>query len=82
MDAKAIFVPMLWQNSLNFSESNCFPLSTEGSWYPKSADYVLPKEFFTVSEVILPNGLASIHLVKILGRYYREFVSPAMVVVG
>ena len=26
--AKAVLVPILWQNSLNFFESICFPLST------------------------------------------------------
>ena len=58
-------MPMLWQNSLNLSELNCFPLSTvKVLGTPKLEIMFYQKNFFTVSEVIVASGLASIHLVK------------------
>ena len=58
-------MPMLWQNSLNLSESNCFPLSTVRVLSTPNLQIMLyQKNFFTISEVIVASGLASIHLVK------------------
>ena len=56
---------MLWQNSLKLSESNYFPLSTvKVLGTPNLQIMFCQKNFFTVSEVIVASGLASIHLVK------------------
>ena len=56
---------MLLQNSLNLSESNCFPLSTVNVLGTSNLQIMFcQKNFFTVSKVIVASGLASIHLVK------------------
>ena len=58
-------VPKLLQNSLNLSESNCFPLSTVSVLgTPNLQIMFCQKNFFTDSEVIVASGFASIHLVK------------------
>ena len=58
-------MPMLWQNSLNLSESKCFPLLTvKVLGTPNLQIIFYKKKIFTVSEVIVASGLASIHLVK------------------
>ena len=58
-------MPMLLQNSLNLSESNCLPLSTvKVLGTPNLQIIFCQKKFFTVSHVILASGLALIHLVK------------------
>jgi hypothetical protein len=62
---KASLVPMLVQNSLNLSESNCLPLSTISVLgTPNLHTMFSQKKFFTESKVIDASGLASIHLVK------------------
>ena len=58
-------MPMLWQDSLNLSESNCFPLSTVKVFSTPNLQIMFcQKNFFTASKVIVASGLASIHLVK------------------
>ena len=64
-DAKAILVPMWPQNSLNFSESNCFPLSTVSNLGTLNLQTMFcQKNFLIVSEVMVASGFVSIHLVK------------------
>ena len=64
-EAKANFVPMLLQNSLKFSESNYFPLSTVKILSTPNLQMMFcQKNFLTVSEVIFASGFASIHLAK------------------
>jgi hypothetical protein len=58
-------VPMLLQNSLKLSESNCFPLSTINDLgTPNLRMMFYQKNFLTDSNVMVASGLASIHLVK------------------
>ena len=58
-------MPMLWQNSLNLSKSNCFSLSIVKVLGTLNLRIMFcQKNFFTASEVIVASGLASIHLVK------------------
>ena len=64
-DAKWIFVPIWSQKSLKASESNCVPLSTVIAFgTPKRQTIFCQKNFWTVAEVIVAKGFASIHLEK------------------
>jgi hypothetical protein len=64
-DAKWIFVPIWSQKSLNASASNCVPLSTVIAFgTPKRQTIFCQKNFWTVTEVIVAKGFASIHLEK------------------
>jgi hypothetical protein len=64
-DAKWIFVPICSQNSLKASASNCVPLSTVIAFgTPKRQTIFCQKIFWTVTEVIVAKGFASIHLEK------------------
>jgi hypothetical protein len=61
-EVKAIFVPMLVQKSLKFSESNYFPLSTVNDLgTPNLHTMFCQKNFLTDSDVIVVSGLALIH---------------------
>ena len=56
---------MLWQNSLIFSESNYFPLSTFNKLgTPNLHTMFCQKNILIVSKVFVASGFASIHLVK------------------
>ena len=62
---KATLVPVLLQNSLKLSKSNCFLLSTvRVLGTPNLQIMFYQKNFFTISDVIFASGLASIHLMK------------------
>ena len=80
---KATLVPILLQNSLKLSESNCFPLSTVRVLSTSNLQITLcQKNFFTVFDVILVSGLASIHLVKYSMATTANWFPLAMVVVA
>src|SRR5690348_13051830 len=74
-DAKWIFVPICSQNSLNASASNCVPLSTVIAFDTlKRQTIFCQKNFWTVTEVIVAKGFASIHLEKystVTTTYFR-----------
>ena len=58
-------MPIFLHNSLKLSELNCFPLSTIRVLGTPNVQIIFcQKNFFTISDVILVNGLASIHLVN------------------
>jgi hypothetical protein len=60
-------VPICSQNSLKASASNCVPLSTVIAFgTPKRQTIFCQKNFWTVIEVIVAKGFASIHLENIL----------------
>ena len=62
---KATLVPILLQNSLKLSKSNCFLLSTVRDLGTSNLQIMFyQKNSFTISDVILASGLASINLVK------------------
>jgi hypothetical protein len=64
-DAKWIFVPTWSQYSLKVSTSNYVPLSTVIAFgTPKRQTMFCQKNFWTVTEVIVAKGFASIHLKK------------------
>ena len=75
-------MPMLLQNSLNLSESNCLPLSTvKVLGTPNLQIMFYQKNFFTASDVIVASGLASIDLVKYSMATTVNLFPPVMVVV-
>jgi hypothetical protein len=64
-NAKCIFVPIWSQKVLNVSVSNGVMLSTvTGFGTPKRQIIFCQKNFYTVAEVIVAKGFASIHLEK------------------
>jgi hypothetical protein len=78
---KAIFVPMLLQNSLNLSKSNYFPLSTVKVLGTLNLQIMFCQtNFFTVFKVIVASGLASIHFLKYLIATIANLFLPAKVV--
>jgi hypothetical protein len=64
-DAKCIFVPIWSQKVLNALESNCAPLSTVMAFGTPNRQMIFCQEnFWTVADVIVASGLASIHFEK------------------
>jgi hypothetical protein len=78
---KLIFVPIRSQKSLNASASNCVLLSTVIAFGTSKRQTIFcQKNFWTVTEVIVAKGFASIHLENIL--LPLQHTSNCLVLVG
>ena len=75
---KAIRVPMLWQNALKVLESNGLPLyNVRVLGTSNLYTMFCQKNFFTIFDVILASGFASIHLVKYLIATMANLLPPS-----